>query len=535
MPLSETQQKILKIVVRQFLDLKMPTERDFLVRKFEDPVAVDQLFEWRLFRSSDAAYFLPTALAFHYCGEPEIEATAKHSVTVMAKVLRSMFLGKIPLSPENLLSEARKVEPQFGEQGVRLGLYLAPDFRLLAGSVGGSTQQPDITPTGISEQVVTLKNPDTLWENYVKTNAVPWPASESSDDDAIEAEAAVVYNEQLANDILASLKVLFPRTTSALHHKSQNPKFTEVSDKEWLLTLDGLEKRGFIKGNPIRTGLGPKLREIYTLEITNEGLVALQQTLQTPRLYYWALSQAFGRASWSRWAKTLVASAVTGGVGYFVQHDPQPISKETILPAVLGAGIYLFFDLLSSSWRLHKSLNNPEPRTTSYGAGIAGIVLLVFLIAGGLTSVYFNLAPKKHKYAIDPTDMNYINASNTLGAFQTLATSSPTCFVRVTAPFENRGIRDVLNRLAVVYCKIDKQPDPAGLQEDVLKGSVDNGIVIHMAKEPQIRDGFITEMRSAFSVRRTYELPPGSPPDLIWIQVGRGYPFKRDDGRSGIE
>ena len=45
-----------------------------------------------------------------------------------------MFLGKIPLSPENLLSEASKVDPQFGEQGIRLGLYLALDFRLLAGS-----------------------------------------------------------------------------------------------------------------------------------------------------------------------------------------------------------------------------------------------------------------------------------------------------------------------------------------------------------------------------------------------------------------
>ena len=129
--------------------------------------------------------------------------------------------------------------------------------------------------------------------------------------------------------------------------------------------------------------------------------------------------------------------------------------------------------------------------------------------------------------------MNYINVSNTLGAFQTLTTSSPTCFVRVTAPFENRGIREVLNRLAVVYCKIDKPPDPAGPQEDVLKGSVDNGIVIHMAKEPQIRDGFIAEMGNAFAVKRTYGLPPGSPPNLVWIQIGRGYPFKGDDGSSG--
>src|SRR5260370_38798767 len=109
MPLSETQQKILKIVVRQFLDSKMPTERDFLVRKFEDPVAVDQLHQRRLLRTSDSTYYLPTALSFHYCGEPEIEAAAKHGVEVMAKVFKAMYRGKIDLTPGNLAAEVGKV------------------------------------------------------------------------------------------------------------------------------------------------------------------------------------------------------------------------------------------------------------------------------------------------------------------------------------------------------------------------------------------------------------------------------------------
>jgi hypothetical protein len=56
-----------------------------------------------------------------------------------------------------------------------------------------------------------------------------------------------------------------------------------------------------------------------------------------------------------------------------------------------------------------------------------------------------------------------------------------------------------------------------------------------MANEPQARDGFVIDLKNIFSVKRTYDLPPGSPPDLIWIQIGRGYPFRKDDGRSGIE
>jgi hypothetical protein len=234
-------------------------------------------------------------------------------------------------------------------------------------------------------------------------------------------------------------------------------------------------------------------------------------------------------------AKTIAAAAVGALVSYFVQHDPQPLSKETVFGTLSGAVIFLFIDLLSSSWRLHKNVNKQEPLKTNYVAGVVGILLFALLLAGGLRSVYLNLTPKKHRYAIDPDDPQYYNVSNTLGAFQTLASASPACLVRVTAPFENRGIGGVLSRLVAVYCKMDNAPNAAEPQQDVLEGAVDNGVVIHMAKEPQARDGFVIELGNIFSIKRTYDLPPSSPPDLIWIQIGRGYPFRRDDGRSGIE
>src|SRR5262249_6400575 len=130
----------------------------------------------------------------------------------------------------------------------------------------------------------------------------------------------------------------------------------------------------------------------------------------------------------------------------------------------------------------------------------------------------------------------YINVYNTLGAFQSLAVASPKCSVRITAPFENRVAAEALYSLGSHFCKVDRvNPNPIDPPDDILKGSVNNGVVIHMAKEPQIRDGFITGMGNVFSVKRTYDLPPGSPPDLIWVQVGRGYPFKKDDGSSGIK
>ena len=110
-------------------------------------------------------------------------------------------------------------------------------------------------------------------------------------------------------------------------------------------------------------------------------------------------------------------------------------------------------------------------------------IALFVLIVGALASIYFNLTPQKHRYAIDGADPNYINVYNTLGAFRALAVAEPKCSVRITAPFENRNAAQVLYSLGVYFCKIDKVDfNPAVPHDDILKGAVDNGIVIHMAQ-----------------------------------------------------
>jgi TIR domain len=176
---TEIQQKILNRVVERFVHLKQSTERVALVREFEDPDAIDQLYSWQLLKTSDSANYLPTALSFHYCGNDEVEAVAKRGMEVLAEVFRSMYLrGKIDLSPESLFSEATKIDKHADEKMIRLGLYVAPDFGLVAGCVGGNLQQPDITPTGISERVVKLKKIDTLWGDYINAR-IPWRKEDS--------------------------------------------------------------------------------------------------------------------------------------------------------------------------------------------------------------------------------------------------------------------------------------------------------------------------------------------------------------------
>jgi hypothetical protein len=70
--------------------------------------------------------------------------------------------------------------------------------------------------------------------------------------------------------------------------------------------------------------------------------------------------------------------------------------------------------------------------------------------------------------------------------------------------------------------------NPGDPQDEILRGALDNAVVVHMVKEPAQRDGFITELGNVFSVQRTYEVPPGSPPELVWIQIGHGYPWRKE-------
>jgi hypothetical protein len=180
MPLTATQQSILKMVVERFVNLRQATERISMVRKFEDPDAIDQLYQWQLLKTFDNANYLPTALSFHYCGDAEVEAYAKRGMEVLAAIFRSMYLrGKVDFTPEGLREAALKIDKHADdERMIRLGLYVAPDFGLLTGYGGGNSQQPDITPTTISERIVKLKNVDTLWDNYINER-IPWPVQDS--------------------------------------------------------------------------------------------------------------------------------------------------------------------------------------------------------------------------------------------------------------------------------------------------------------------------------------------------------------------
>lgn len=175
MALTEVEMTILNRVVRRFLDQKATTPRRELVLDFEDPDAIDRLHSWQLLQTYDRTNYLPTAISFHYCGDPEVQALAGRSVQVVAHVFKNLYREEKPsLAPADIEEHARQLYDKIDEMTIRLGLYLAPDLRLVSGYQGRNYQQPDLTPLTINEQVVKLKNLDSLWDDYIRQYGVPF-------------------------------------------------------------------------------------------------------------------------------------------------------------------------------------------------------------------------------------------------------------------------------------------------------------------------------------------------------------------------
>jgi hypothetical protein len=130
--------------------------------------------------------------------------------------------------------------------------------------------------------------------------------------------------------------------------------------------------------------------------------------------------------------------------------------------------------------------------------------------------------------------MNSFAFTNTVQAFMALkdplasqVQPNGLCQVKITAPDQNKGIAQTLNTIATsVGCNIVTLPGDENNNPDVereaLGGIVDGAVLIHAARNNARAAGFVTAMSNSFKVKRTYDLPAGSLPTLVWVQIGSG-------------
>jgi len=183
------------------------------------------------------------------------------------------------------------------------------------------------------------------------------------------------------------------------------------------------------------------------------------------------------------------------------------------------------------------------------GAGVFGVMIFAFTVSMIFTVFQDHQSLKRtnkelnqHVMDLKAQDVGiamnteYANVTNTVQAFRLLMPQqTKICWVRITAPRENRQLVQILAHISATFCRVDSPFDPAQPDDEILRGSLKDSILVHMKKTVPDRNSFIVALGNVFSVRRTYELPSGFPDELVWIQIGQGNPWRKDMTKSGTE
>jgi hypothetical protein len=214
-----------------------------------------------------------------------------------------------------------------------------------------------------------------------------------------------------------------------------------------------------------------------------------------------------------------------------------------------GIAVQIITPVLTAGWRLSDWRKNWPGELKRAAYALLAVWTATFIVCI-ITTVYHDhqflvksneslrreLSTKlENPFAISFNN-EYASISNTVQAFRFLMPQQiRDCSVRITAPRENRQVAQVLASLGATFCRVDAPYDPAEPDDEALRGALKDAILIHMKKTVPDRAAFVVALGNVFSVRRTYDLPSGSPDELVWIQIGEGNPWRKDPTKPGTD
>jgi predicted nucleotide-binding protein len=227
MVLSEVEREITKSVVQRFLHENKPSSRKFLVHTFKSSRAFYRLTDSNILANitPNAAtvdqVYLPRALAFYYCADPDALKMARESVTVVIHALQNLFDSepdKTEFTSEDLTAAANNiVEPRPEPEVLKLGLYLVRDLGVLSSFSSDATQS---APFRIAEHIVEIRDVSKVWDDFIAHSA---PRD-------VSPQRAASELDRHDSDILIASEGLdnmarTPRDTSSVpHHPTISPE-----------------------------------------------------------------------------------------------------------------------------------------------------------------------------------------------------------------------------------------------------------------------------------------------------------------------
>jgi serine/threonine protein kinase len=175
MPLTEIEREITKSVAQLFYTQREATSHEQLLRAFGDPRPIINLRDRLHLISAQGVNlqtYLPTILAFQYCGDETLRQNAKSAVEVVINDLKLLFRNdynsnkQYPASA--LISDLQTPNAPVSNQ-VAVGLFLVKEIPGVFFGTQLNEKTTEVVSFRINEHILTLE-PKVVWDEYVRAH-----------------------------------------------------------------------------------------------------------------------------------------------------------------------------------------------------------------------------------------------------------------------------------------------------------------------------------------------------------------------------
>jgi pyrimidine deaminase RibD-like protein len=217
MPLTETEAKMMNLVVGKFIKSKETTKRKDLVTRFKSYEAIDRLISSGALRNfdNDGSELIPTVLGVECSGDADSVKQARSSLELVLQALQNLYEvtpARQQIYRNDVLKSVNQIQEDTIPEVVDCGLYFAKEFPAFD-SYGPSPGQPRPTPFNlewmlISERIVPL-NVKSAWDEHIRdckavlktiTQAADEGVSQSSSD-SVDREFALMAIEEARKSV----------------------------------------------------------------------------------------------------------------------------------------------------------------------------------------------------------------------------------------------------------------------------------------------------------------------------------------------
>jgi uncharacterized protein (TIGR02391 family) len=246
MVLSDVERRVTKTVVQRFIGLKEPSPRKLLARRHRFS-QFHRLRDTGIFRTTEDTavtgeeVYLPRALAFYYCDDPDALRLARDSVITVVHALQNLFdveVDKKQFRPEDLAAQANKIfESRPEPETLELGLYLARDIGVLTlWSPATAHVVPEVFQ--IAEHIVEIRDCNKVWDEFIARSTTAY--DDLPKDAVAEIDLSDKYQRLRATDL--GWPIIHPEIVRVTKSRFDSLHFADAAEAAFKLINERIKE-----------------------------------------------------------------------------------------------------------------------------------------------------------------------------------------------------------------------------------------------------------------------------------------------------